>query len=154
MKVILRENVEHLGSIGDVVRVSAGYARNFLLPRRLVTIANEANVAEIEHNKRILEKKRAADRATAQGQAAKLSEQSLTFTRKVGKGDKLFGSVTAADIVAELGKAGFKVSKSQVVLDDALKTLGVHPITIKLQPEVTATVKVWVAKDESSSASE
>ncbi|HTL12465.1 MAG TPA: 50S ribosomal protein L9 [Bdellovibrionota bacterium] len=152
MKVILRENVENLGQIGDVKNVSAGYARNFLLPRKLVVLADEANIKEMEHHRRTLEKKRAAARAGAEAIASKLSEQSLTFTRKVGKGDKLFGSVSASDIVAELVKAGFKVNKSMVQLDDTIKTLGVHPIAVKIQPEVVATVKVWVAKDEKASA--
>src|SRR5688500_5947636 len=150
MKVILRENIENLGRIGDVVRVSAGYARNFLIPRNLVVLADEQKVKEIEHHKRVLDKKRAASKAIAEELAKKLSDQQITFTRKVGKGDKLFGSVTTADIAGELEKAGFTVDKSQVVLEENLKTIGVHPVTIKVQPEVTATVKVWVAKEEGS----
>src|SRR5689334_5944412 len=98
MVVILRENVENLGRIGDVVKVTDGYARNFLLPRNLVVAADEKNLATIEHHKRMLEKKRAAQMATAKEAATKLEAYSCTISRKVGENDKLFGSVTSVDI--------------------------------------------------------
>src|SRR3954467_12338448 len=98
MLVILRENVENLGSTGDVVKVSDGYARNYLLPRSLVVAADENNVASIEHHKRMLEKKRLAQRANSQELAKKLEEFSCTISRKVGEQDKLFGSVSSSDV--------------------------------------------------------
>jgi large subunit ribosomal protein L9 len=148
MLVILRENVENLGSTGEVVKVTDGYARNYLLPRNLVVAADEKNIAAIEHHKRTLEKKRQAQRATAQVLAKKLEEFSCNISRKVGENDKLFGSVSVSDIADALKKAGYKVDKRSIILESAIKALGVHTVTIKLEPEVSATVKVWVVKDE------
>jgi large subunit ribosomal protein L9 len=148
MLVILRENVENLGRIGDVVKVTDGYARNFLLPRHLVVAADENNVRMIEHHKKTLEKKRLLARASAQEVAKKLTEFSCTISRKVGEQDKLFGSVTAVDVADALKKAGYPVDKREVQLEHPIKTLGVHPVSVRLEPEVVATVKVWVVKEE------
>jgi large subunit ribosomal protein L9 len=148
MLVILKENVENLGHIGDVVNVSSGYARNFLLPRNLVVAADEKNIAAIEHHKRSLEKKRLAAKASAQELAKKLADYSCTLSRKVGEGDKLFGSVSTADIADVLKKAGFPVERREIQLEHPIKTLGVHPVTVKLEAEVTTTLKVWVVKEE------
>jgi large subunit ribosomal protein L9 len=148
MLVILRENVENLGRTGDVVKVSSGYARNFLLPRHLVLLADEKNVASIEHHKKMLEKKRLAQKADAQEVAKKLEAFSCTISRKVGDQDKLFGSVSSVDVADALKKAGYSVEKRSVVLDAPIKSLGVHSVTVKLEPEVSATVKVWVVKEE------
>lgn len=148
MLVILRENVENLGRIGEVVKVSDGYARNFLLPRKLVVAAEENNLKVIEHHKRQLEKKRLAQRASAEELAKKLEAFSCTVSRKVGDNDKLFGSVSTSDIADAMKKAGFSVEKRSIVLESPIKSLGVHPVTVKLEPEVNATVKVWVVKEE------
>ncbi|OFZ83492.1 MAG: 50S ribosomal protein L9 [Bdellovibrionales bacterium RIFOXYD1_FULL_55_31] len=148
MLVILRENIENLGRIGDAVKVSDGYARNYLLPRNLVVAADEKNLAIIEHHKRSLEKKRLAQRASAEELAKKLNEFSCTITRKAGEHDKLFGSVNVGDIADALTAAGYSVEKRLIRLDNPIKSLGVHPVTIKLEPEVTATLKVWVVKEE------
>ncbi|MBI2712339.1 MAG: 50S ribosomal protein L9 [Bdellovibrio sp.] len=147
MLVVLRENVENLGRIGEVVKVSDGYARNFLLPRNLVVAASEKNIAAIEHHKKLLEKKRQAQLATARDMAKKLEEFSCTITRRVGEHDKLFGSVSPTDIAEALKKGGFAVEKRLVHLEAPIKSLGVHPVTVKLEPEVSATVKVWVVKE-------
>jgi large subunit ribosomal protein L9 len=133
----------------DVVKVSDGFARNFLIPKRLVVPADEKNLAAINHQKKILEKKRQAEKTAAQDVVQKLAAHSCTIARKVGENDKLFGSVGAADIAAELKKAGFKVDKRSIQLDDTIKALGVHSVSVRLLPEVTATVKVWVVKQES-----
>lgn len=146
--VILRENVDNLGQVGDIVRVSEGYARNFLLPRKLVVIANEANKAEIEHHKRVLEKRRATLRAAAEELSKKLSEISCTISRKVGDKGQFFGSVTAHDIAEALKKSGHQIEKSAIQLKEPLKALGVHMVDVKIQPEVTAQIKVWIAKEE------
>lgn len=149
MLVILRENIEHLGLIGDVVNVKDGYARNFLLPRKLVVQADKANVEQLNHYKTQFEKRRLEQKGAAEELAKKLGEFSCTISRKVGKGDKLFGSVSSQDIADELIKAGYtSVKKSMVHVKDAIKSLGVHPVTVKLQPDVQASVKVWVVKDE------
>jgi large subunit ribosomal protein L9 len=148
MLVILRESIENLGRTGDIVKVADGYARNYLLPRNLVLVANENNKKALDHHKKVLEKKRAAEKGTSEELAAKLSEQAVTISRKVGEKDRLFGSVSSADIAAELAKAGFKVEKRQIVLQDPLKSLGVHQVQVKLQADVVATVKVWIVKQE------
>ncbi len=147
MLVILRESVENLGNTGDLVKVSDGYARNFLLPKNLVVAADEKSVASIEHHKKMLEKKRLAEKATAQGLAKKLEEFSCTISRKVGDQDKLFGSVSAGDVADSLKKAGFSVDKRNVFLESPIRALGVHPVLVKLAPEVSATVKIWVVKE-------
>jgi large subunit ribosomal protein L9 len=148
MLVILRENVKNLGSIGDVVKVTDGYARNFLLPQGLVVAAEENNVAIIEHHKKALEKKRLAQSALSNELAKKLGDYSVNIARKVGEADKLFGSVTSADIADALKAGGFSIDKRDIALDGGLKTLGVHPVTINLPQGVEATVKVWVVKEE------
>lgn len=148
MLVILRETIDKLGRTGDIVKVSDGYARNYLLPRNLVLIANEENKSALDHHKRVLEKKRLAEKGASEEVAKKLSEISCTITRKVGDKEKLFGSVGPADIAAELAKTGLKIEKRQIVLPDPIKTLGVHSVQVKLQSEVVATVKVWVVKEE------
>ena len=148
MLVILRENVENLGRIGDAVKVSDGYARNFLLPRNLVYVADEKNIAMIEHHKRALEKKRLAERASAEELAKRLADFSCTLKRKSGEHDKLFGSVSSGDIADALKAAGFDVEKRMIQMHNPIKTLGVHPITVKVEPEVSTTLKVWVVKEE------
>lgn len=148
MLVILRENVENLGNTGDLVKVSDGYARNYLLPRHLVVAADETNIAAIEHHKRLLEKKRLAQAAGAQEIAKKLEAFSCTLVRKVGEQDKLFGSVSSGDIADALKKAGFSIDKRSISLGSTIKTLGVHPVTVKLEADVSATLKVWVVKEE------
>lgn len=148
MLVILRENVSNLGRIGDVVKVSDGYARNYLLPRNMVVAADEKNIAEIEHHKRALEKKRLAHKGAAEELAKKLTDYSCTLARKVGEQDKLFGSVTTGDIADALRSAGFSVEKGSILLPQPIKSLGVHPVTVKLDSDVSATVKVWVVKEE------
>lgn len=148
MQVILLENVENLGRIGDLVNVTDGYARNFLLPRKLVAAADAANIAAIEHHKRSLEKKRLAARGNAEELAKKLADHSCTISRKVGEGDKLFGSVTTTDIAENLKKAGYSVEKRMIQMEHPIKALGVHPITVRLEPEVSATMKVWVVKED------
>jgi len=151
MLVILRDNVPNLGTVGDVVKVSDGYARNYLLPRNMVVAANEENVRELEHHKRVLEKKRNAQKAEFETLAAKLADFSATVARKVGRNDKLFGSVTTTDIAASLKKGGFEVDKGMIQLKDPIKALGIHPVTVRLPHGVNATLKVWVVKEGSAS---
>lgn len=148
MLVILRENIENLGQTGDVVKVSDGYARNYLIPRKLVAFADEQNVAAIEHQKRSLEKKRLAQKSAAEELSAKLANVSCTIARKVGEHDKLFGSVGNADIAEQLKKSGYDVPKRSIHIENPIKALGVHTVTVKLTPEVTAPLKVWVVKEE------
>ncbi len=147
MLVVLRENVENLGRIGDVVKVKEGYARNFLLPRKLVAAADETNVKAIEAQKKSLEKKRQAQKAGAQEIAQKLENQSFTLSRKVGENDKLFGSVTAQDVVSAMKTAGFSIERRMIILTKPIKALGVHPVVVRIEPDVEANIKVWVVKE-------
>jgi large subunit ribosomal protein L9 len=148
MLVILRENVKNLGRVGDVVKVSAGYARNFLLPNKKGIAADEKNLAVIEHHKKTLEKKRAAARSVAEELAKKMKDYTVTISRKVGEQDKLFGSVSSADIATALQAAGFTVKRQDIVLENPIKALGNFPVSVKFDQDVTAAIKVWVVKDE------
>jgi len=147
MLVILRENVENLGRIGDVVKVADGYARNFLIPNRKVVAANENNLSAIEHQKKMLEKKRSAEKTSAEEISKKIAAFTCNITRKVGEKDKLFGSVTTNDIADALKAGGIEVEKRSIHIKEPIKALGVHNVEIKLLPEVTAQLKVWVVKE-------
>jgi large subunit ribosomal protein L9 len=148
MLVILRENVKNLGRVGDVVKVSAGFARNFLLPKKKGIAAGENNLAVIEHHKKTLEKKRATERAAAEEVAKKLKDYTVTIARKVGEQDKLFGSVSTADIAHALQTAGYTVERRDIVLENPIKSLGSFPVVVNFDQEVSATIKVWVVKEE------
>lgn len=147
MLVILKENVENLGRIGDVVKVTDGYARNFLIPKKLVVPANENNIAAIEHQKKMLDKKRAAEKLSAEELAKKISGFTCNITRKVGEKDKLFGSVSTADIADALKAGGIEIEKRSIHLKEPIKSLGVHTAEVKLLPEVTTNLKIWVIKE-------
>lgn len=148
MKVILKENVDNLGRIGDIVKVSDGYARNFLLPRNLVVLADEDNMAAIAHHQHALNRKRAKEAKAAKELAKKIESFSCTIAKKVGENEKIFGSVTNVEIAEALAKAGHKVDRRMIQLDEAIKTLGVHSVGIKLTAEISANVKVWVVAEK------
>ena len=147
MQIILQEDVEKLGSRGEVVNVAPGYARNFLLPRKLAIEATAGNMKQLERIRGALAKKTATERAAAEKQAELLGAVSVRFTRKTGENDQLFGSVTSADIAEGLVAQGFQIDKRQVQLADPIKTLGEHGVTAKVFRDVTATVKVIVEKE-------
>ena len=148
MKVILRENVETLGKTGDIVKVSDGYARNYLLPRNLVIVADEQNMSAMEHHKKSLSRKRERETTEAKEVAKKLEQFSCTLARKVGENEKLFGSVSSADIAQVLTKGGFAVERRQIHLAEPIRQLGVTTVPVKLTGEVTAQVKVWVVQEK------
>jgi len=147
MLVILRENVENLGQTGEIVKVTEGYARNYLLPRNLVKIASEKNKVALEAHQRALEKKRKAQLSELEAVAKKFADFNCTIARKVGENDKLFGSVTTTDIAHVLKEAGFPVEKRMIVIEQPIKALGVHNVTVRMAPEVSAPLKVWVVKE-------
>lgn len=149
MLVILKENIDNLGRIGDVVKVANGYARNFLIPNKKVVPADEQNVAQIEHQKKLLEKKRSAEKLTAEETAKKIASFTCNISRKTGEKDKLFGSVTSGDIADALKAGGIEVEKRSIHIREPIKALGVHNVEVKLLPEVTANLKVWVVKEGS-----
>jgi large subunit ribosomal protein L9 len=148
MQIILQEDIEKLGHRGDVVTVKPGYARNFLLPRKLAIEASAGNMKVLERIRTSLAKKTATELEVAQKQAGLLNGVSLSFTRKTGENDQMFGSVTTADIAESLAAQGFKIDKRQVQLADPIKSLGEFPVTIKVFRDVTAQVTVHVAKEE------
>jgi large subunit ribosomal protein L9 len=144
MEVILKEDVAHLGHRGDVVKVATGYARNFLLPRKMALQATAANKAVIEQMKSAAVRRSATEKAQAEALAAQLEPLMLNFTRKAGENGQLFGSVTNADIAAELAVKGFEIDRRKISMDEALKSIGDYTVTIKLFREVVAHVKVKV----------
>jgi large subunit ribosomal protein L9 len=147
MRIILQEDVEKLGNRGDMVEVKPGYARNFLLPRKLAIEATAGNKKGLERIRAALAKKTTTERAAAEKQAELLNGITLNFTRKTGENDQLFGSVTSADVAEALGAQKFVVDKRQVQLSDPIKVLGEYPVTIKVFRDVTATVKVIIGKE-------
>ena len=146
MEVILRQAVENLGKPGDLVAVKAGYARNFLIPRGFALPATEGNKKRIEQQKARLDAAENERRDAAQQVADRLEQVSLTFSARVGEEEKLFGSVTAADIAQQLQAQGFEIEKRQIDLHDPIKSLGVYRVPIKLHAEVKPEVRVWVIK--------
>ena len=147
MEVILKEDVANLGHRGDVVKVADGYGRNFLLPRKLALQATQANKAVIEQMKAAAARRSASEKAQAEELLVKLQSVSLSFARKAGENGQLFGSVTSADIAAELIAKGFDVDRRKIQLTDPLKSLGDYTVALKLHREVTAPIKVQVVAD-------
>jgi len=157
MEVILKEDVVNLGLRGEVVKVADGYARNYLLPRKLAMQATANNKAVIEQMKASAARRSAAEKATAEELVAKLEPTVLSFTRKAGEEGHLFGSVTSADIAAELGAKGFEVDRRKIQLSEPLKSVGEFTVPVRLHREVTARVRVKVQAeggDESAAAAE
>jgi large subunit ribosomal protein L9 len=146
MEVILRQAVENLGKPGDVVKVTNGYARNFLLPRGIAFEATPGNLKRISQEKHRLEAAENERRNAAQSLAEKLEQVSLTFSARVGDEGKLFGSVTASDIAQQLETQGFTIEKRQIDLHEPLKTLGVFRVPVRLHADVKPEIKVWVIK--------
>lgn len=144
VQVILREDVAHVGHLGDLVSVKPGFARNFLLPRGLAVIANERQKNRVEHEKKVLESRLAKLKKGADEQKAKLDAVVLNISKAAGENEKLFGSVTAMDIEALLKEKGHEVSRKQIQLGDHIKSLGTHEVPVKLHRDVTATIKVVV----------
>jgi len=146
MKIILKESVENLGTVGDVVAVKDGYARNFLIPRGLAILADPRNVKAIEHQRKALEKKRLREVTKAEELAQALTGTRLVFQRKASEQEQLFGSVTHMDVEQALTQKGFSVSRKQVALDHPIKALGEFPVTLKLPGNVKAKVTVVVER--------
>jgi len=148
MEVILKEDVTNLGFRGDVVKVADGYARNYLLPRKLAMQATDTNKAVIEQMKTSAARRSASEKSKAEEFGAKLDAIALTFTRKVGEGGHLFGSVTSADIAAELAAQGVEVDRRKIQLGEPFKSIGEFTVPVRLHREVTAHIKVKVQGDK------
>lgn len=147
MKIILKESVENLGTVGDVVAVRDGYGRNFLIPRGLAVLADERDIKAIAHQKKSLEKKRLRELSKAEDIAKALEGTELRFRRKTSEHDQLFGSVTPMDIEAGLQAKGFSISRKQVTLDHPIKALGEFAVSVKIHGPVKAKIKVTVEKE-------
>lgn len=148
MEVILRQDVEKLGSRGQVVKVADGYARNFLLPKRLAVPATASNKNIVEQERQAALRREAKEVGSAQELAKLLAAVTLTTSQKAGENDALFGSVTSKDIADLLEKQNFNIDRKKIVLESPIKTLGEHKVAIKLHREVTAEVTVVVNKEE------
>ncbi|MCC7194725.1 MAG: 50S ribosomal protein L9 [Gemmatimonadaceae bacterium] len=146
MEVILREAIEKLGNPGDVVKVSPGFARNYLLPRGVAYEATPGNLKRIAQERDRLEAAENTRRAAAQELASKLEPISLTFSARVGEEGKLFGSVTSSDIAHQVEAQGIKIEKRMIDLPEPIRALGVYRVPIKLHADVKAEIKVWVIK--------
>jgi large subunit ribosomal protein L9 len=146
MEVILRQAIEKLGHPGDIVKVSAGYARNYLLPRGFAYEATAGNRKRIEQERARLEQAEEQRRGSASELAARLEQVSLTFSARVGDEGKLFGSVTSADIAHQLEGQGFTVERRQIELHEPIRALGVYRVPIRLHADVHPEIKVWVIK--------
>ena len=149
MRLILREEVDNLGKRGQIVNVSRGFARNFLLPQRLAMEVSENNLRLIEKERKIYEARLAKEKEEAEVIARAISAVKVTFRRKVhGEGQDLYGSVSLADLAEALEARGFRLEKRKIILHEPLKTLGEFPISVKLHPEVTTSFSVVIEKEE------
>lgn len=147
MEVLLREDLEHLGDRGQIVRVRRGYGRNYLLPRGLAVEASAGNVRQIEAEKSVLTKREARERAAAEEASKNLVGLSLTFERKVGEEGRLFGSVTLLDIVHALEAAGHTVDRHRIRMKDVIKSTGDHEVSLRLHRDVLVPIKIHVAAE-------
>jgi large subunit ribosomal protein L9 len=154
MQVILLERIEKLGQMGDVVKVKPGYARNYLLPKKKAMRATDENLKVFESQRAQLETVNLERRSEAESVAGKIEGLSIVLIRQAGEGGQLYGSVTARDMAQALDKEGVKVERSQVQLDKVIKVLGLHPVRLRLHPEVTVTITVNVARSEEEARSQ
>lgn len=148
MQVVLLERVEKLGKMGDVVKVKDGYARNYLLPKKKALRATKANIERFERERASLEAKSREAKAAAEALAAKLEGQSFVVIRQAGESGQLYGSVNTRNIAEIINAGGFSIARTDVILDRAIKSLGLHPVTIVLHPEVRVSVTVNVARTQ------
>ncbi|MDZ4746208.1 MAG: 50S ribosomal protein L9 [bacterium] len=148
MKIILRQDVEKLGQIGEIVNVKSGYARNFLLPRQLAYMASSGAVRALETEKKQYAAKAEKAKQFAEGVAAQLSELQISLSMQVGEEGRLFGSVTTPMIAQELELRGFNIDRRNIIIDEPIKTLGIFDVKVKLHHDVVAPLKVWVIAQE------
>lgn len=148
MQVILKAHVEKLGDEGELVVVTNGYARNYLIPRKLAIQATDKNRRALEHEKRMTIDLDAKEKKEAEKLAGELANLSCTITMQAGENDRLFGSVTSLDIAAALEEQGVEIDRRKIVLDEPIKELGVFTVPAKVHADVTAEIKVWVVKAE------
>jgi large subunit ribosomal protein L9 len=148
MRVILKTDVESLGKTGDLIKVSDGYARNYLIPKGLAAEASSTNIQTLDHEKKAIARKAEKERKIAETMLEKFSDLVLTIARRTGDQDKLFGSVTGKDIEKVLMEKGFEVNRKNIVLNEQIKSLGEFPVKIRLYPGVTATIMLKVVAEQ------
>lgn len=146
MKVILQENIDTLGQIGEIVNVADGYGRNYLLPRKKAILALEGNIKQLTHQKLLASHKTARAVKEAQGLAKRIAAISLSISRQAGENDRLFGSVTAMDIEAALRAEKIDIDRRSIQLEEPIKNLGTFTVEVKLHSQVSAKLKLWVVK--------
>lgn len=149
-QVLLREDIEDLGARGDIVKVKAGYARNYLLPRKLAVQATASNVKQIEQERAALLKKEAKERGTAEGQAEQMRRLSLNFARRVGEHGLLYGSVTSMDIAEALKERGYEIDRRRINLRDAIKEVGEYIVNVRLHRDVNVEIPVVVSDERAA----
>jgi large subunit ribosomal protein L9 len=154
MKIILKQDVENLGRKGETVKVAAGYGRNYLLPRKLGIEVTASNVKLVEIERQSLKKKVESERLSYRELINRLNEVTLSFARKAGEKDHIFGSVSASDIKDALDKLGFDIDKKKIVLDEPLKRLGNYSVSVKVFHDDKAEVKVAVVKEDETPVAE
>lgn len=147
MKVILRQNIEGLGQIGDVLDVKDGYARNFLLPRNIAYTALKGNLSALEEEKKIVRKKINKEIKEAEKIGSELENISVTIPVQVGEEDKIFGTVTSQMIADSLKEKGFEIDKRRIEIEEQIKALGIYAVNIKLHQNVNTKIKVWVVRE-------
>jgi large subunit ribosomal protein L9 len=147
MEVILREHVDHLGKRGEIVKVSDGYARNYLLPRKLALLATDGNKKHVERERKIMETRESEEKGQAEGIATRLSAIDIAIARRVGDTEQLYGSVTASDIADFLKAKGFEIDRRKLILPEPIKAVGEYNVPLKLHREVTVPLKVRVVKE-------
>jgi large subunit ribosomal protein L9 len=150
MEVILREHVDHLGKRGEIVKVADGYARNYLLPRKLALPATDGNRKHVERERKIMEAREAEEKSGAESIAARLATVDIGIHRRVGDTEQLYGSVTAADIADYLKAKGFEIDRRKLILPEPIKAVGEFTVPLKLHREVTVPLKVRVVKEGSA----
>ena len=148
VELILRATIDHLGNRGDVVKVANGYARNYLLPRKLALPVTKANRRQVEREREVAEAHEAEERQVAQALATRVAAVECTIARRVGETDTLYGSVTSADVAEYLAARDVKVDKRKIQLDEPIKELGEFAVPIKLHPDVTVSLQVRVVKED------
>jgi large subunit ribosomal protein L9 len=147
MQVILLEDVSSLGKAGDLVKVSDGYGRNYLVPQKKAILATEKNIKALDHQKRLVQHRMAKTKKDIQKMAQEIESLSCTFAKAVGESGKLFGSVTSMEIEAFLKENGLEVDRKKIHLEEPIKSVGMYTVPIKLHPDVTAQLKVWVVQE-------
>jgi len=154
MRIILLENIEKLGKIGDIVEVADGYARNYLIPGKMALVATKENINLVKHKIELLEKKAKDELEKAKKLAKKLEETSITLTVKAGEGGKIFGAVTNLDIAEALRKKNVVIDKRDILLEEPIQYIGAYVVDVRLHKEVIGKVKVWVTGEYESGGTE